>query len=345
MTSQINISRIPIKNIYYMLVYSWGYPQEHKLITVSQRDEKDLTNLLCFVLISKLKSLIKKGIYKEYKEVQQVSGILRGKTNFTESIKNFSFKQGKMHIEPDELTIDTLYNQIIKRIIITLLQYETLEPKYKIELKRILSYFNLVSDVKIKEQDFKHLIYHKSNYHYKFIMLLCRFIWTKLLLHESESHDYFNDFTRDHKELARLFEKFVRNFYALELSNCTVRSEKFHWASSGTLESALPEMRTDISIESLDEKIILDTKFYHTALKQSFNKESINSEHVYQVFSYLMNDYKCRNLKQTGILLYPEVNKEISFDGTIHQFSFKVCTVNLYGDWKNIHDRLLNIIT
>ncbi|MGJ5715377.1 5-methylcytosine restriction system specificity protein McrC [Staphylococcus equorum] len=344
MTSQVDTSKIPIKNIYYMLVYSWGYPQEQKLISVSQRDEKDLTNLISRVLISKLKSLIKKGIYKEYSEAHDTSGIIKGKINFKESISDFSFKRGKMYIQYEELTVDNLFNQIVKSIAVYLLQYNSLEMHYKNELKRILNYFNSVSDIKIKEQDFKNLIFHKNNYHYKFIILLCRFIWTKLLLHESESDDSFNDFTRNHQELAKLFEKFVRNFYDTELTGCTVNSRKLHWDASGSIEAFLPKMFTDISIDFPDEKIVLDTKFYHNAFTQSHSKDIIRSAHVYQVFAYLMNNSKFNIKKQTGMLLYPEVDTEITLQGTLHQFDFKVCTVNLYDNWKNIHERLLKVI-
>ena len=51
MTSQINISNIPIKNIFYMLVYSWGYPQEQNLISITQKDHKDLTNMFADVKV------------------------------------------------------------------------------------------------------------------------------------------------------------------------------------------------------------------------------------------------------------------------------------------------------
>jgi 5-methylcytosine-specific restriction enzyme subunit McrC len=345
MTSQINISNIPIKNIFYMLVYSWGYPQEQNLISITQKDHKDLTNMFADVLIKKLKILIKKGIYKEYKDTQEHTSIIKGKINFKDSLKKFSFKRGKLDVEYEELTIDTVHNQIIKKIITSLLQYEGLETQFKLELSRILKYFVAVSDINIQNKDFENLLYHKNNYHYKFIIILCRFIWEKLLLHESTaSEQTFNDFSRDHKELATLFEKFVRSFYATELKGAKVKSQQFNWASSGSIAAFLPVMRTDISIELAEEKIILDTKFYHNALNESYGKQSIRSAHVYQVFSYLKNDITANNKKQTGILLYPQVEKAITLNGKIHDYEFKVCTVNLYAEWRKIHDRLLEVI-
>jgi 5-methylcytosine-specific restriction enzyme subunit McrC len=344
MTSQINTSNIPIKNIFYMLVYSWGYPQEQNLISINQKDHKDLTNLFADVLIKKLKVLIKKGIYKEYKDTQEYTSIIKGKINFKDSLKKFSFKRGKLDVEYEELTIDTVHNQIIKKIITLLLQYEGLETQFKLELNRILKYFVAVSDIKIKSKDFENLLYHKNNYHYKFIIILCRFIWEKLLLHESNSEQTFNDFSRDHKELAALFEKFVRSFYATELKDAKVKSQQFNWASSGSIEAFLPVMRTDISIELAEEKIILDTKFYHNALSESYGKQIIRSAHVYQVFSYLKNDITAKSKKQTGILLYPQVENAITLNGKIHDYDFKVCTVNLYAEWRKIHDRLLEVI-
>ena len=42
-----------------MLVYSWGYPQEQNLISITQKDHKDLTNMFADVLI-KAKNINKK---------------------------------------------------------------------------------------------------------------------------------------------------------------------------------------------------------------------------------------------------------------------------------------------
>jgi 5-methylcytosine-specific restriction enzyme subunit McrC len=61
MISSEEPSRIPIKNIYYMLVYAWDHPHEKKMISVYDKDEKDLLNLLVKVLLIRLNRLSNGG--------------------------------------------------------------------------------------------------------------------------------------------------------------------------------------------------------------------------------------------------------------------------------------------
>src|SRR5690606_6341343 len=79
MTSSVDRSPIPVKNIYYMLVYAWDHPHEKDFIQVLGEDEKDLLHLLSKVLLLKVKALIKKGFYKEYAERREEASIIRGK--------------------------------------------------------------------------------------------------------------------------------------------------------------------------------------------------------------------------------------------------------------------------
>ena len=109
--------------------------------------------------------------------------------------------------------------------------------------------------------------------------------------------------------MARLFETFVRNFYKIEQSEFTVKGEEIKWKCTPegeidrqmlhikwklTSESEedlrmLPIMQTDISLCSSMRKIIIDTKFYKEAFKAKYAQEKINSNHLYQLFSYLKN--------------------------------------------------------
>jgi 5-methylcytosine-specific restriction enzyme subunit McrC len=104
-------------------------------------------------------------------------------------------------------------------------------------------------------------------------------------------------------------------------------------------------MRTDISIELAEEKIILDTKFYHNALSESYGKAKHKKcSCLSSILLFEKDDITANNKKQTGILLYPQVEKAITLNGKIHDYDFKVCTVNLYAEWRKIHDRLLEVI-
>ena len=79
----------------------------------------------------------------------------------------------------------------------------------------------------------------------------------------------------------------------------------------------LPVMRTDISIENEQGKIIIDTKYYRETLVTWYDRERIHSQNLYQLFSYLLNQQRSdcpASFKTRGILIYPDTGKEINLD-------------------------------
>jgi len=51
----------------------------------------------------------------------------------------------------------------------------------------------------------------------------------------------------------------------------------------------LPLMRTDIHLESANSRTIIDTKYYSETLQLHHGKNSLRSENLYQLVSYLKN--------------------------------------------------------
>lgn len=327
-----------------MLVYAWDHPQEKNFINVFEEDEKDLLNLLSKVLLVKIKALIKKGFYKEYVENLEESGIIRGKVLFKESLETFSYKRGKLHILEEDMSYNILHNQLIKATLFYLAGKGELKKEYKDEIKNILTYFQHVSLIKVNLRLFNEVNLHRNNQHYQFLLNICRFIWENALLHEGSGEKQFQDFSREHQQMARLFENFVKNFYRKEIPGSLAKSESFYWPAEGENVNLLPKMKTDISLEFSNQKQIIDTKFYKDTFGIHREKETIHSAHLYQLFAYLKNDEHYSGNKAKGILLYPKVNQTVNLVYRIHEFDVKICTLDLTQHWNKIHDRLLEIV-
>jgi 5-methylcytosine-specific restriction enzyme subunit McrC len=327
-----------------MLVYAWNHPHEKNFISVFDEDEKDLLNLLSKVLITKVKALIKRGFYKEYVELQDESAIIRGKLLFKESLQTFSYKRGKMNILQENMSYDILHNQLIKTTLHYLSKHSELKYEYHEELRKILIYFKNISLIKVTSRLFNEINLHRNNQHYQFLLNVCQFIWENALLHEGKSEKQFQDFSRNHQKMAHLFENFVKNFYRKEIQGSRVRSELFYWPAEGERTDFLPKMITDISLEFSNKKVIMDTKFYMDMFGEQWNKETVRSGHLYQLFSYLTNDEYHSGSKASGILLYPKVHKTIDLHYQIHGFNVKICTVDLNKPWEKIHERLMEIV-
>ena len=75
---------IPIKNIYYLLIYAWDRYQEGKSINLEVEKSPDLPNLLSDLLFKLMCRVIKKGLDKDYKEEIETTSFLKGKILFNE---------------------------------------------------------------------------------------------------------------------------------------------------------------------------------------------------------------------------------------------------------------------
>jgi 5-methylcytosine-specific restriction enzyme subunit McrC len=339
-------TKIPVKNVYYMLCYAWNRLKEKEMVPINQEQDKDIYHLLTRVLLEQLQSLIKRGFYREYTGLIEESASLKGKINFQESIRKLSFHRSRMVIQYDELNHDILHNRIIKTTLFNLLHVNELDSELREKVYRIYSYFGDISLIQLNARMFNEIRLHRSNMYYGFVLDICKLFFDYLLINEEESNLKFMDFQRNHQEMAALFENFVRNFYRAECPEFRVTREIINWDAEGDDLSMLPQMETDISIECDSYKIIMDTKFYHSAYVQRFGSDKLINSNLYQMFAYLNNYDQAKSASKPiiGILLYPKVDKDLSLSYLIKGYRLKAYTVDLNMNWQSIHNRLIEIV-
>lgn len=339
---------IPIQNIYYLLCYAWNKLEERDIVDVKSVDTTNLADLFAKVLISGVTHLLKRGIDRNYIGFHDELQTLRGKVDFPTTISRNLIKRARAQCYFDELDHDILHNQILKKTIYNLILVDELNDKLRDELIRVYRYFYKISDVKISQKAFKSVRLNRNNYFYSFLLNICELIYENLLPSEDKGKTRFRDFLRDEKQMAYLFEEFVRNFYRIEQKEFKVTREDIKWKFIGSEEAMrlLPKMQTDISLISSDRKIIIDAKYYKEALKLNFDSEKLNSSNLYQINSYLSqiedDDEISRNA--TGVLLYPTNRQDLNLNYKYKTHTISIRTIDLNKDWKEIHKNLLTII-
>ncbi|QGQ94158.1 5-methylcytosine-specific restriction endonuclease system specificity protein McrC [Paenibacillus psychroresistens] len=340
-------SRIPIRNLYYMLCYAWDRLDESEQQNADQEDAKDIYDLFTRLLIDRVSSMLKKGLYREYHPIEEESSTLRGKLQFAPSVRALTHLRSKMVISYDELSTNLIHNRIVKSTLHLLLKVKELNVSHKERIAGLYNHFQEVSLIKLNDSVFQQAKVHRNNRHYGFVLQICRLIYHGLLVNEEDGTCRFSDFERDHKKMAELFEQFTRNFYKKELKDYWVHSEKIDWdEDTNTPGSYLPIMRTDISIDKDHVKWIIDTKFYGTTLSTGrFGNKTIRSNNLYQIYSYLRNIEK-RNPSKVlkGALLYPKVDQSLSLTYQLSGHEVKIYTVDLSASWPSIHQRLLELV-
>jgi 5-methylcytosine-specific restriction enzyme subunit McrC len=250
--------------------------------------------------------------------------------------------------EYDELSHDILNNKIVKATIRRLINTAGLEKDNAHQLRLLLKSFEGASELHLSKHNFRQVQIHRNNAFYSFLISICELIYDSTLP-EGDGENYrFSDIIRDEVKMRMVFQEFVRNFFAIE-SDFTVTPLSLRWDATSESEEdlkLLPIMTTDIHLEKADRRIIIDTKYYKESLQEHHGKESIHSEHLYQLFSYLKNsEPRGREyLKAEGILLYPAIGEKLSVSAEIQGHPVRVCSINLDQPWQMIRTDLLEIL-
>ncbi|WP_222165313.1 5-methylcytosine-specific restriction endonuclease system specificity protein McrC [Edaphocola aurantiacus] len=342
--------QIPIENIYYLLCYAWNKLDEKERVNVSIDDKIELLDLFAKVLINATKTLLKRGIDKNYIDYTEEMPGIKGKIQISQTLKrNLLFKQ-KTICTFDSFSANIVTNRILVATIYRLTRTVGLDKSLKNELAGLQRRLSGIELIEISNSLFKQVRLNRNNWFYGFVMNVCQIIYESTFPSEDPGKYKFSDFTRDDKKMNQLFEAFIRNFYKKEQTKYkTVKKEIIEWlfnCTENTSYQYLPQMETDITLENEEEKIIIDAKFYREAMAVNYDKEKIRSANLYQLFSYLLNQHSdsIKTQNATGILLYPTVDKEYDLNFCYQGHKIQIRTINLNTNWRNISSRLKSII-
>ena len=346
--------KIPILNIYYLLCYAWNQLEESKIVGVETDDSTTLLDLFARVLVSGTTHLLKRGLDRGYIAYSESIRGIKGKIDFDTTLKKQLLKNARVQCEYDELSYNVLHNQILKTTIKALISEKSIDRSLRNELLSVYRALNEIEEIQLTSSIFSRIQLHRNNYFYSFLINICKMIYNVYMVSEGDGESKFRDFIRDRAAMARLFEDFVRNFYKKELHNKDAGydvkgAENITWDAVGHNEECmeyLPAMRTDISVKTPGQYIIIDTKYYENALQTYYKKDTVRSTNLYQLFAYLKN-IKCKGDEYQnceGILLYPTAGYDLDLVYEIQGHKISIKTINLSEDWQLIRKNLLKII-
>jgi 5-methylcytosine-specific restriction enzyme subunit McrC len=342
-------SVIPIANLYYLYCYAWERFAEGKALAVDAETSPDLPNLLARVLVNGMRSLFRRGLDRVYVPVEEDLTTVRGHIEIGASLRLQSRKVKRLHCSYDELSHDVLHNQILKAILRRLAAVPSLAVALKGEAQSLIRRMHDVSDIRLTQGCFARVQLNRNSAYYDLLLKVAQLAFDMLLPVPEAGAYKFQDITRDEREMARVFEAFVRNFYKLEQSEFRVEPLTITWDAlpfDHGEGDRLPSMRVDVFLRAPRRQIIIDTKYYLEALQTHQGVTSFRSENLYQLFSYLKN-HNVRITSGTqldGMLLYPQVGSQFDAQFAIQGSMVRLATVDLGRPWREISERLIRLI-
>lgn len=340
---------IPIKNIYYLLSYGWDTGLDFTQTKgIDTSGYESLICLLSDVFVKQCEGILKRNLVHSYVTLTEEYPGIKGKLDFNQTLNRQVLRKGRAVCEFDEWSSNILINQILKTTLVDLLGFKEISKIQKSEIRRCLLRMGEVESIDLRVTLFSQVNLNRNNHHYRLALHIAELIAQNTVLDEAEGKKVFVDIGRDHQKLAKLFERFAFQFYRKH-SGYRVKKERINWLSDRF--EYLPTMNTDITLESPNRKIIIDTKFYGSTLGSrgdDFGAKKFHSANLYQIFSYVSNvagaNTQSNTHKAEGILLYPTVDVELSEKYLIKEHPISVFTVNLNADWQLIHERMLALL-
>lgn len=342
--------KIPIQNLYYLLCFAWKrVPQELAFDVGSIPASSDVLELCAYLLIAGTDLLLRRGLDRGYLLHEEKTVRVRGRIDIPQTFKAGMSASPQLVCQFDELSPNVLHNQILRASIETLLRADRVNSELKKGLRLACGKLSGIDRIEITSSLFNQVQLHRNNGYYSFLLFVCQLVHSLKLPDHGAGHGKFNDLLSDEKVMEKVFEEFLRNFYRLKQREFySVGSTQLKWnATAEQVEhlGLLPVMKTDITMKSGSRIVIIDAKYYKSALQEHHGVMKAVSGNLYQLTAYLRTEGSSQQIiRPEGILIYPVGENVIDASFTIEGFPVRLYTLNLSQDWQHIERDLLGLI-
>ena len=300
-----------------MLAYAFQVLRQKNYEDIAAEEFDDVQDLFAAILSKGIAQQLKQGLHREYITRAEELSVLRGKLDIYGTIKQEIQRKKQLSCEFDELSFDNIFNQILKTTAEILIRDSKVKPENKADLKKVMLFFNEVEAIDPTFIRWDALRYQRNNKNYEMLMNVCYFVLDGMLQTTEKGKYKMIAFSDEH--MHRLYEKFVLEYYRRHHSYLNdIKSAQVKWNLDDDTDEYmirfLPAMQTDIFLRKEDQILIIDTKYYGQTLQKQYDKASLHSGNLYQIFTYVKNQDVAHTGKVSGLLLYAKTNESLTPD-------------------------------
>lgn len=342
---------IPIRNIYALLAFHWRALGIEGVSDVGQVEADTPLELLARVLVQGMRMQLRRGLAREYHEVAEDLSHPRGAICVDETLSRAVQVGQRLHCRYDELVSDSSANRLVKAGLRAVGRCPSLGETVRRTALGLVAQLGEVLDVPLGTIAATPISVPRSARSYAPLLDICRMLARHMLPDQADRGQRFRDIRLADRELAHLFEGFVRGFVRHHLdSHHRVSALQPKWAEAHGPETALallPLMKTDVTVLGSRMIAVLETKFYRTPFRELEHGErlKLRSSHLYQLFAYVMNlarrnpDHSIR-----GGLLYASTGRGVEAELKLGEIPIMVRTIDLTLPWPELETVMQDIV-
>lgn len=354
------IGKIPVANIWLLFLYASDLARFKDETAIEiEDDDSDLPSLVARVLVYAVDRRLRRNLSRGYAEERANLGRVRGRIDCLQTFSRSLLIRGRVACRFEDLTMNTPRNRYVRAALLAIggrLEDKKLSHDCK-TLAAVLGRLG-VSDARPSRAEMAVDVIGRNEVQDRLMVALAELAFDLALPTEEEGGGAFTSASRDRNASAmgKLFERAVGGFYEIELRPDegwkVSRGLRLQWptedASPG-IGAILPSMMTDIVIDHRPEhrRVVIDTKFTNILRAGWYRKETLKSEYIYQVFSYLRSQEEREDElwhKAEGLLIHPTVGGEVDEAVTIQGHRIRFATVDLLAPTMAIRTRLRSLV-
>ena len=338
-----------MENIYWMLSYAWdSFPAAMSAGISFESTDSPLAPFAA-TLVSGVERLVRRGFPLGYERHSSHGSSIRGRISFKESLKRGSIGTAGLSCEYDKLTPNIYINQLLRTAIRRIDEEPEIDESLRERARALDRRLEGIPLLPNSSQISLQLNLRGQDRKLSFLLAIARFILTDVRPVGVGHQGSFVDLDVE-SVVHDVFEKFVRNFLRLHLSEYTVRRTRRSWSDvvygNQESEALLPRLETDVVVSNPSRTLVIDTKFYSKTLRENRGSERAREDHLYQLLGYLHNMIRSGDFGSNleGILLYPLAQQPVDARWNIHGFPVRLATLDLSKPWEEVSAGLLSLI-
>ena len=312
-----------------MLTYAFQVLNENGYRKIATENFENTGDLFAEILIKGIELQVKNFLNREYVTQKDELSVLRGKIEINDSINSFSMVKRKFVCSYDEFSIDSYMNRILKSTVTLLMNSDISKERAK-KLQKLMIYFSSVQLIDVNRINWN-LRYSRNNQTYRMLIGICYLVIKGLLQTQEDGSAKFMDFL-DEQRMSHLYEKFLLEYYKKHFPELHAAAPAIEWQLDDGNKYLLPSMQSDIVLTRNNKMLIIDAKFYSHNTQVQYNKHSVHSANLYQIFTYVKNkdvELKQKGYEISGMLLYAKTNDEVQPDSDFKMSGNKIFVKNL----------------
>lgn len=355
-TTEGLIGRVPVRNLWLLMLYASDLFRTHGIGKVGLEDSPDeLPDLVAEILSHAVEVRQRRRLSLDYRSRDAILNRVRGRIDVLETERHQLLDRGLVACRFGELTIDTPRNRFVRAALESvsrIVRRKDVAHRCR-SLATGMKAMGVSGDAPTRAQMSTDR-FGRNDADDRFMVAAAKLAFDLALPTVTSGANMLSLPDREATWVRRLFERAVGGFYDVVLSPQGWRvlcGGTMGWQieqRTAGIDKILPTMRTDVVLDhpSTGRRIVIDTKFTSIVTSGWYREETLRSGYLYQIYAYLRSQVGRGDAiadRASGLLLHPAIGMAVDESVLIQGHHIRFATVDLTATGADIRSQLLRL--